>query len=75
MPQTTLFYPLGDTAPAAKITLSSLLIAVPLFGIASLVFVALGAVFIVVKVLDYILPSEEESQRILSGQTNINPKS
>lgn len=74
MPQTTLFYPLGDTEPAAKIALSSLLIAVPLFGFASVVFVILGAVFIVAKVLDFILPSEEEVQRILSAHSNKNLK-
>lgn len=74
MPQTTLFYPLADAEPVGKIALSSLLIAVPLFGIASVIFVILGAVFIVAKVLDLILPSEEEAQRILSTHSNKNLK-
>lgn len=73
MPQTTLFYPLGDTAAPAKISAGALIVALPLIGLGVAVFIALGAVYIIAKVTNIIcgdrfVSTEEQAQPINQQQ-------
>lgn len=49
MPQNTLFYPLGDTAPAGKITAGSILLLIPLINICLLIGFGLLLIYPVIK--------------------------
>jgi hypothetical protein len=67
MPQTTLFYPC-DTSQAAKISSSAILTAIPLLGIGSVLFVAIGFVFIVLKIISlFIVEAPQDSTTTTSA--------
>lgn len=72
MPQNTLFYPLGDTAPAGKITATSLLLLIPLVNLCllfGLLFVITYPIFKVIKITRNLFKSSKTlpQKAILTG--------